>query len=130
MNGPCTCAACAAALAAGCLDTAHGDLTRGEHAELVCFHLADCAAHPMTVEGGVGAALDITDPVACVRSVRDGWPWLDDDGHARVLGDEPDDGFGSPRCVHALDALPCPMVGDYVPALEDVLDACSAGGVR
>ena len=131
MLGPCRCLACAAALS-GCLDTTHGDLTRGEHAELVCFHLAECATHPMSLAGGLDAPLDIADPVACVRAVRTGFHWLDDDGHERVLGDEPADGFGSDRCVDALAGLPCPMVDadTYIPALERILGACSAGGLR
>ena len=117
-------------LLAGCLDTAHGDLTRGEHAELVCFRLAECTTHPTSLDGGLDAPLDVSDAVECVRAVRTGWHYLDNDGEERVLGDEPADGFGSPRCERALDALPCPMVGDYVPALEAVLDSCSAGGLR
>jgi hypothetical protein len=122
---------CAAVLVCGCLEPTHGELTRGEHAELVCVRLAECATHPTTVFGGDDPPLDVFNAVSCIRTVRDdGWHWVDDNVAARVLGDEPRDGFGSPRCLRALDALPCPMVGDYVSPLEVVLDACSAGGDR
>jgi len=113
-------------LAAGC-DAGFADqhMTPGEHAELVCFRLAECTTRPMSLDGGLDEPIDVHDPVECVRAVRQGWRWLDNDGAERVLGDEPADGYGSERCQRALEQLPCPMVEGYVPALEVVLNACS-----
>ena len=112
--------------AAGC-DAGFADqhITLGEHAELVCFRLAECTTRPMALDGGLDEPIDVHDPVECVRAVRAGWSWLDNDGAERVLGDEPADGYGSERCQRALERLPCPMVEGYVPALEVVLNACS-----
>lgn len=115
-----------AALSTGCLDTEHGEMSQGELVELVCVRFAECAGQPMQLDGGAGEVLDIRDAVACSRSARSGWAWLDEDGGERILGEAPRDGFGSPRCLSAVDALPCPIAGD-IDAIELVLDACSGG---
>lgn len=120
------------AFSAGCLDSTHGEMSLGTFAETICFHAYDCAPtdRGYALGSGVGPNLSISDPVACVRSVRQGWQWIDDNGARRVLGSkiEPVSGYGSDRCLDALEALPCPLGSDSatdVPALEAMLSACS-----
>lgn len=120
------------AFSAGCLEATNGEMSLGTFSETICFHAYDCAPQDRgyALASGIGPNLPISDPVACVRSVRNGWQWLDDNGARRVLGSklEPVSGYGSDRCLEALEALPCPLGSDSatdVPALEAMLTACS-----
>lgn len=96
-------------------------LTRGEFAEALCFHLYDCVDVPTSIAGGADKPLDISNPVACIRTVRAGWRWIDENTNLRTLGDD------LPGCAESLAALTCPL-SSRTPeddTLGEMLDACS-----